>query len=83
MASIHATFRNTYGESRRWIIWDTGRDPNSPPMIFDGYLDPDGATSPLAVYSADGTFGTVQYQRSDGAPTVGDNITDGSEVRME
>ena len=83
MANITATFRNTYGESRRWVIWDTGRDPNSPPIIFDGYLDPDGATNPLAIYSADGIYGTVQYQRSDGARTVQDSITDGSEVRMD
>jgi hypothetical protein len=83
MASIRATFRNTYGESRRWVIWDTARDPNSPPIVFDGYLDADGTTNALEIYSADGVYGRVLCQRSDGAPTVEDNITDGSEVRME
>lgn len=83
MASVKAVFRNTYGESRRWVIWDIGRDPNSPPVVFDGYLDPDAATDPLEIYSADGIYGKTQYQRSDGAATIEDNITDGSEVRMQ
>jgi hypothetical protein len=83
MANIRAVFRNTYSESRRWVIVDTGRDPNSPPTIYDGYLDPDGTTDPLDIYSGDGIYGQVQYQRADGAPTVEANIVDGSEVRMQ
>jgi hypothetical protein len=79
---ISATFKNNYGQSRRWVVVDTGRDPNSPPTIFDGYLDAGQATASLAVYSSDGIYGNVTYQRSDGAPTV-TSVTDGSEVRME
>jgi len=83
MAQISATFKNSYGDSRRWVIWDIGRDPNSPPVIFDGYLDPDQSTAALALYSADGVYGNATYQRSDGAATNVDTITDGSEVDME
>jgi hypothetical protein len=83
MADISATFRNDYSESRRFVIVDTGRDPNSPPVIFDGYLEPGQVTQSLALYSADGIYGKIQYQRSDGAVTVVDNITDGSVVSME
>jgi hypothetical protein len=83
MPDISATFRNDYSESRHFVIVDTGRDPNSPPGIFDGYLEPGQSTESLTVYSADGTWGKVTYQRSDGAPTVVDNITDQAVVSME
>ncbi len=83
MAEITATFTNSYGESRQWVIVDTGRDPNSPPTIFNGYLAPDQSTDPLTLYSSDGVYGQVTYQRSDGAATVADSITDGSNVSME
>ena len=83
MGQISATFKNSYGDSRRWVILDTGRDPNSPPVIFQDYLDPDQSTSALNLYSSDGIYGQVTYQRSDGAPTNVDSITDGSEVAME
>ena len=83
MADISATFRNDYSESRRFVIVDTGRDPNSPPVIFDGYLEPGQSTQTLTLYSSDGVYGKVSYQRSDGAVTVVDNITDGSVVSME
>ena len=83
MANISASFKNDYGDSRRWVIVDTGRDPNSPPTLFDDYLDPGAATPSLQLYSADGTYGQVTYQRSDGAATVADDITDGTTVSME
>ena len=83
MAQISATFKNSYGDSRRWVVWDVGRDPNSPPVIFDGYLDPDQSTAALNLYSSDGIYGHALYQRSDGAATNADSITDGSEVAME
>jgi hypothetical protein len=82
MATISATFLNDYGQSRKWVIVDSGRDPNSPPVIFNDYLDPNQATDSLSLYSDDGIYGQVTYQRSDGAPTVADNITDGTQVRM-
>ena len=82
MAEISATFKNDYGESRHWTIVDQGRDPNAPPTIFDGYLAPDEATSALTLYSSDGIYGRAAYQRSDGAVTVVDSITDGSQVSM-
>ena len=81
MADIWATFENGYGESRRYVIVDQGRDPNSPPVIFDGYLDPDAKTDWLALY-ADGSYGRVVYQRSDGGQQVVDSITNESNVRM-
>jgi hypothetical protein len=81
MPDISATFRNDYGASRRFVIIDTGRDPNSPPVIFDGYLEP-GQSTALTLYS-DGWHGNVSYQRSDGAVNIVDNITDGSVVSME
>ena len=83
MASIKAIFKNEYSESRRWVILDIGRDPNSPPVIFDGYLDSGSETGPLEIYSSDSIYGKTQYQRSDGAPTIEDSITEGSVVRME
>ena len=30
MAEINAKFCNHYGESRLWMIYDVGRDPNAP-----------------------------------------------------
>lgn len=83
MADISAIFSNDYGESRRWVIVDSGRDPNSPPVIFDGYLDPGQTTDSLQLYSADGIYGQATYQRSDGAPTVVDDITEGTTVSMQ
>jgi len=83
VATISATFRNDYGESRKWVIVDTSRDPNSPPVIFNDYLDPGQSTPSLGLYSSDGTYGEVTYQRSDGAPTLSSSITDGSTVGME
>ena len=83
MADISATFSNDYGESRRFVIVDIGRDPNNPPGIFDGYLEPGQSTQSLTLYSADGIYGKVSYQRSDGAITVVDNISDNSAVSME
>jgi hypothetical protein len=83
MATINAIFRNDFSDSRHWTIVDTARDPNSPPVLFDDYLDPGAATAALALYSGDGVYGQVTYQRSDGAPTVADSITDGSVVGME
>jgi hypothetical protein len=83
MASINAVFSNDYGESRRWVIVDSGRDPIDPPILFSDYLDPDQTTQSLQLYSADGVYGQVTYQRSDGAATVADNITDGATVSME
>lgn len=83
MPNISASFRNDYSESRRWTIVDTGRDPNSPPVIFSDYLEPGQATQAFDLYSSDGVYGQVTYQRSDGAPTVSSSITDGSVVSME
>ncbi|MFZ1018190.1 MAG: hypothetical protein WAN39_09990 [Candidatus Cybelea sp.] len=80
MADISATFTNKYGESRKWVILDLGRDKNAPPVIFNDYLDVDQSTPALTVYS-DGWHGTVQYVRSDGAPTNVD-VSDGDNVSM-
>ena len=66
MPNISASFRNDYSESRRWTIVDTGRDPNSPPVIFSDYLEPGQATQAFDLYSSDGVYGQVTYQRSDG-----------------
>ena len=59
MPDISATFTNKYGESRKWVILDLGRDKNAPPVIFNDYLDADQSTPALTVYS-DGWHGTVQ-----------------------
>ena len=83
MATIGATFRNDYGSSRQWVIWDVGRDPNSPPVIFNNYLEPGQSTDLLSLYSSDGVYAAALYQRSDGAPTNVDSITDNSQVSME
>ena len=80
MADVTATFTNGYGESRKWVIVDSGRDPNAPPVLFNDYLDPDGLTPSLTFYS-DGFGAHAQYQRSDGAPTNVD-VADGDNVRM-
>jgi hypothetical protein len=79
MTDIAASFQNDYGESRRYVIVDRGRDPNSPPVIFNDYLDAGQATQPLALHSS----GQVIYQRSDGAPTNIDSISDGDVISME
>jgi len=71
------------GDSRAWVIKDYGIDPNAPRVIFSDYLGPDDATAALGLYSSDGVYGKASYQRSDGAETMVDDITDGSEVRME
>ena len=80
MATISATFKNDYGDSRKWVILDLGRDPNAPPVIFSDYLEPDQTTPPLGLYS-DGFAAHAQYARSDGAPTNVD-VNDGDTVSM-
>jgi hypothetical protein len=83
MPDINATFTNNYGDSRQYAIWDLGRDPNSPPVIFNDYLDANQSTNPLAVHSNDFGETRVMYQRSDGPQQVVDNISDGDNVSME
>lgn len=82
MPMIHAKFRSDYSESRIWTIVDTGRDPNAPPTIFNGYLEPNQITDALEVYSADGNYGTIAYQRSDGPMQTGVSVTDWSETAI-
>ena len=82
MTDIAASFRNDFRDSRRYVIVDSGRDPNSPPGLLDGYLDPGQFTGAFGLYNADGTYGNVTYQRSDGSRTVVDSITDGSAIAM-
>jgi hypothetical protein len=67
--SIHASNRSDVSEQ----LWRKQND----------YLEPNQVTNPLSLYSDDGIYGEVTYQRSDGAPTVVDSITDGSQVSME
>jgi hypothetical protein len=81
MSDITATFVNKYGQSRKWVVLDMGRDPNAPPVIFNDYLDVDQSTGALTLYS-DAYHGQVQYQRSDGSPTNID-VRDGDTVSME
>lgn len=83
MSELSATFRSNYGESRHWTIWDEGRDPNAPPVIFDGYLAPNDVTAALPVYSSDGIYGQIKYQRSDGPLQAGVSVTDGAEIWMD
>ena len=83
MPELNATFKNSYGESRHWLIVDQARDPNAPPTLFDGYLEPNEVTASTVIYSADGVYGRIAYQRSDGPPTIVDSVTDGTEVSME
>jgi hypothetical protein len=79
MSEVSATFKSNYSESRHWSTSDQGRDPNAPPIIFDGYLAPSELTPQLSIYSSDGIYGEVAYQRSDGLLQVGIPVTDGSE----
>jgi hypothetical protein len=81
-AYINADFENTYGENRHFVILDTGIDPNSPRQVFSNYLEPGGRTGNLQLWASDEIYGRALYQRSDGAPTVADNITEGTVVRM-
>lgn len=81
MSDIKVMFKNHYGDSRRYVIWDEGRDPNDPPVVFDGYLDAGQATDWLSLHG-DGSYGRVKYQRSDGAATTVD-VSDGSNVDMD
>jgi anti-sigma regulatory factor (Ser/Thr protein kinase) len=83
MSEINITCSSNYSESRLWVIWDKGIDPNAPRQIFSGYLDPDGVTGPLGVYSADGIYGSIVYKRSDGPTEVVDDVTDGSQIAMD
>ncbi|MCC8400456.1 hypothetical protein LJ655_00875 [Paraburkholderia sp. MMS20-SJTN17] len=83
MAYISASFVNGHGSSARYQIFDTARDPYSPPTVYDDFLDPDTSTGSLQIYSDDGIYGNVTYLRSDGYSQVESNITDGSEVRMK
>ncbi len=82
MATIYAAFRNHYGESRLYYIWDQGRDQNAPPVIFSGYLEPDQTTDWLPLYD-DGWGARAVYQRSDGPQQVVDSIHDGDQVDMD
>jgi hypothetical protein len=83
MPEISVTFTNNYGESRQYAIWDLGRDPNSPPVIFNDYLDVSQSTNPLAVHADEFGGSRVMYQRSDGLQQVEDSISDGQNVMME
>ena len=83
MPDISVSFTNNYGDSRQYAIWDLGRDPNSPPVIFNDYLDSNQSTSPLPVHSNDFGETRVMYQRSDGPQQVVDNLSDGDSVSME
>jgi hypothetical protein len=82
MATLTASFINGHGSSIRYQIVDTARDPNSPPVLFDNYLDPEQSTGDLQLYSADGVYGSVTYIRSDGYSQVQSDITDGTAVRL-
>lgn len=82
MAEIHVSFSNRFGESRMWTIWDTGRDPNVPPVVFNDYLGAHESTDPIALYSEDGAYGKARYQRSDSAPT-NIEVADAANVDME
>ncbi|SAK83688.1 hypothetical protein AWB78_04143 [Caballeronia calidae] len=82
MATLTASFVNGHGSSIRYQIVDTSRDPNSPPVLFDNYLEPDQSTGDLQLYSADGVYASVTYFRSDGYSEVKPDITDGSAVRL-
>ena len=82
MADINVSFSNRFGESRLWTIWDTGRDPNVPPVIFNDYLGAHESTNPLPLYSEDGSYGKARYQRSDGA-AYNIEVADGAFVDME
>ena len=81
MGIVNAAFKNNYGESRLWVIWDPGRDPNAPAVIFNDYLDADQTTPWLTLHTED-VWARAIYQRSDGAATVEDTITEGSVVNM-
>jgi hypothetical protein len=82
MPDIVATFKSDFSESRKWTIWDTGRDPNAPLTIFDGYLEPEQVTDSLTIYSEDGVYGIVAYKRSDSAVTGEVSVTADSEVSI-
>lgn len=62
MSEIMARFCNGDTEGRLWTILDVGADPNHPPELFSGFLEPGVCTDPVALYSADGTFGHVAWQ---------------------
>jgi hypothetical protein len=83
MGNINATFCNNYSEKRMWWIWDIKSDPNVPPKIFEGYLEPNQCTDSLPLYTGDDLWGQAMYQRSDGAQNIVDTITEGSTVQME
>lgn len=83
MATITATFKNDYGESRKWTILDVGIDPVTPKLLFQDYLDKDQPTPALQLHQDDGGIqGHAQYQRSDGSPTNVD-VSDGDVVSMD
>jgi hypothetical protein len=82
MADIYLTFCNNYGESRLWVIWDVGRDPNAPKEIFRDYLAPHDCTPRLTLYSDNDSSGLARYQRSDGDPTDV-SASNGSTIAME
>ncbi|MBI4790241.1 MAG: hypothetical protein HY782_24670 [Chloroflexi bacterium] len=83
MSTVYAAFCNNYSESRLYVIWDLKRDPNAPPVIFNGYLDSDQCTDWLPIYTGDDLWGKVLYQRSDGPQQIVDTITDSTTVRMD
>ena len=62
MPDISATFTNKYGESRKWVIFDLGRDKTSPPVIFNDDLDIDQSALLYRVPRGAGT----SYERPDG-----------------
>ena len=77
---IKVTFQNNYGEgTKQWQIVDQVCSGNA---IWSGYLTYGDSTPELDICSDDGIYGKVIYQREDGAPTVVDNIQEGSIVRM-
>jgi len=81
MPNITVTFTNAFGQSRLWVIRDLARDPNSPPVVFNDFLDAGGSTPALTLGSSDGLLGNAVYQRSDGAPQIV-TPSDQDEVQM-
>ena len=78
MGDIRARFTNHYDESRKYTIWDLGRDPNQPPVVFDDYLDKGKSTDWLTLHER----GRVRYKRSDGSAQEVD-VSDSRDVDME
>ena len=79
MADISAKFRNNYSVNGMCTVWDVGRDPGNPPIVFQDRLDSGAETDWITLNGE----GNVMYQRPEGGQTIPMTVHDGDTVPMD